>query len=159
MLRTLTFTRAALLVLLGLAPSCVCTWMQDKADSETAPQDYSAIQEAQLPTPSEAVSFTRHVKPILETKCLPCHSGTDTATAYKLNDKEAAFSAGLTGARIVPGHPRRSPLLDVAGTHRNVAAMPAVGNRLTEAESRLLARWVKEGAFWPAGPQGHLRAP
>jgi uncharacterized membrane protein len=159
MMKNLSFTRAALLAALSLAPSCVSTWMQDEADSETAPRDYSALEEVQMPGPSEKVSFTRHVKPILETKCLPCHSGTDTATAYKLNDRESAFSTGLPGARIVPGHPGRSLLLDVAGTHRNVAAMPAAGNRLTEAESRLLARWIKEGASWPAGPAGHLRAP
>ncbi|RBP38185.1 cytochrome c [Roseimicrobium gellanilyticum] len=154
-----SLTGIAVLAMLGLAPSCVSTWMQNAAESETAPGDYSALENAQFPGSSERVSFSRHVKPILKLKCLPCHTSEVIATAYRLDTKKAAFASGPAGSRIVPGDPKKSLLLNVAGVHRNIAVMPPVGNRLTEAESRLLTRWIKEGASWPEGTAGHLQAP
>jgi uncharacterized membrane protein len=159
MSRSLSLAGSALFAALGLAPSCVSTWVQDEAEAETAPHDYSAIDSTHLPGPSEKVSFTRHVKPILQTKCVACHTGTDASAGYRLDQKEVAFTLGPRGPRISPGNPGKSLLLNVAGTHRNAAVMPPVGNRLTEVESQLLTRWIEEGAPWPEGAAGHLRAP
>lgn len=159
MSKSLSLAGAALLAALGLSPSCVSTWMQDEVESETATRDFHAIDPALLPDPSEKVSFTRHVKPVLEGKCLACHSGEEAGGGYRLDQRQTAFVNGYRGSRIEPGHPRRSLLLDVAGMHRNVAVMPPVGNLLTDAESQLLTRWIKEGALWPEGAAGNLRRP
>ena len=159
MSKSLSLTGALLLAALGLSPSCVSTWVQDEVEAETAPRDFSAIDLTQLPGPSDKVSFIRHVKPVLETKCVACHTGKDASGGYRLDQRQAALLSGYRGARIAPGHPKRSLLLEVASTHQNVAVMPPVGNRLTEAESHLLARWIKEGAPWPKGEEGRLRAP
>jgi hypothetical protein len=35
--------------------------------------------------------------------------------------------------------------------------MPLVGNRLTDTESKILRRWIAEGAYWPDGRAGALK--
>lgn len=159
MSKSLSFPSAALLGALILSPSCKSVGTRHQVEAETATRDYEAIDPTLLPASSEKLSFTRHVKPVLEAKCVACHSGVAAAGGYRLDEKKLAFTTGYRGARIAPSHPDQSLMLNVAGTHRNVAVMPPVGNRLTEAESRLLERWIKEGAPWPEGAGGKLRAP
>lgn len=105
------------------------------------------------------VSFTRQVKPILESKCLACHSGDSAPWGFSLESRELAFAPGTSGPRIVPGKPEHSVILALASTHKNVAVMPLVGKPLTAAESHTLRQWIVEGAHWPEGHAGHLKPP
>ena len=98
------------------------------------------------------------MKPILESKCLSCHSGESAPWNFRLESRALAFEPGTSGPRIVPGKPEQSLLLSLASTHRNVAVMPLVGNRLTAAESKTLRQWVMEGAVWPKDKVGELKA-
>jgi hypothetical protein len=105
----------------------------------------------------KAVSFEHQVKPILESKCLACHSEASAPWGFRLETRELAFAPGPSGARIVPGRPDHSLILALASTHKNVAVMPLVGNRLTATESKILRRWIAEGAVWPRGKAGLLK--
>lgn len=105
----------------------------------------------------QTVSFEREVKPVLESKCLSCHSGSSAPWGFRLESKEFAFATGTSGPRIVPGKPGQSALLSLASTHKNIAVMPLVGNGLTKQESQMLHRWIAEGALWPEGRAGALK--
>lgn len=121
------------------------------------PQTLSSLSAEALDGQGRPVDFLSQVKPILENKCAACHSGKAVSGGFSLESRERAFASGPGGPRILPGRPGASLILAFASTHKNPAVMPVVGNRLTLAESRLLRRWIAEGAPWPAGAAGHVK--
>jgi hypothetical protein len=137
--------------------SCVHPRIERDLGPETAPGGLTALNETNRAPNGQKISFNRQIKPILESKCLACHSGSSAPWGYSLESKELAFAPGTAGPRIIPGEPNRSILIAFASTHKNVAAMPLVGNRLTETESKVLRRWIIEGAHWPMGESGMLK--
>lgn len=108
-------------------------------------------------TEPKTVSFTHDVKPVLEAKCLACHSGDSAPWGFRLESKAFAFAKGLSGARIVPGSPEHSLIVQLATVHHRYAAMPLRGVPLTQVESETLRRWISEGADWPDGRAGLLK--
>ncbi len=141
-----------LLLGLGICLLAACASQPPTQEPAAAPAPVTAAAAES----SARVSFERQVKPILESKCLACHSGASAPWGFRLESKEFAFVRGTSGPRIVPGKPEQTLILALASTHKNVAVMPLDGAHLTEAESKTLRRWVEEGATWPAGRSGHL---
>jgi hypothetical protein len=96
------------------------------------------------PGERDAVSFSRHVQPIFDAKCVACHP-----VAYEYLDLRPGRShKELVGVvsplapafeRVLPGRPELSFLL----TH---VPDPSRENLLTPAERELIARWIGEGA-------------
>ena len=125
--------------------------------SETAPEGTTALapEYRRLPA-SGPVSFAHQVKPILESKCLPCHSASEGGNGFRLDTGSHAFARGAAGARIIPGKPDESLLLALSSAHAGMDVMPRVGNRLTRVEMLILRQWIIEGARWPAGRAGQL---
>ncbi len=102
--------------------------------------------------------FTDHVKPILQTHCLRCHSG-DQPGIMDLSNSTAAFLPHPDGrAYIVPGKPDHSLIIEAVsrdGLHQRT--MPRLLVTLTDMEIGTLREWISAGAPWPAGPAGNLR--
>lgn len=146
------------LVMTGLLAGCQST-NDEEQGPETAPEGMTAIPPELRGLPKTGkVSFALQVKPVLESKCLPCHCPPQGMNGFRLDSREHAFASGAAGPRIVPGNPDASLLLAFASTHQNVPVMPRVGNRLTKTESLILRQWIKEGADWPRGRAGDLFA-
>ncbi len=143
-------------VVATLLISCRSTPDED-AGSETAPEGTTALapEYRRLPA-SGKVSFEHQIKPILESKCLPCHSPPYGMNGFRLDNRAHAFARGAAGQRIIPGKPDESLLLALSSAHAGVAVMPKVGNRVTKTESLILRQWILEGAQWPAGKAGDL---
>lgn len=121
------------------------------------------------PIPAEGLSgaervyfmyFDTQVKPVLEQHCLQCHSGRQAVPALNLSNKAAAFSKNAGGRDyIVPGKPDRSLLITAVqrgGTHPRL--MPRTDISLTEDQIGALREWIDDGAYWPEGKEGELRA-
>jgi hypothetical protein len=102
----------------------------------------------------EKVQFLRDIQPILSANCFACH-GFDPTTqkaGLRLDQREAATGPLKSGnIAIVPGNPRKSELL--TRLHDKDEPMPPAqtGKKLTDAEKKLLERWIAEGAEY----QGH----
>ena len=80
-----------------------CKVTQPEA-SETAPVGPSVLTEQdQQAAMSGKVSFKKHVAPVLESRCLPCHNGKTMPNLFSMTSRAAAFQAGALGPRIVPG--------------------------------------------------------
>lgn len=100
------------------------------------------------------IEFARHVKPILEERCVWCHDGSDKKMPYALTSREEAFK----NKRIVPGKPDLSLFyLAASGQHPNLK-MPAVGVKIAPGDLEVLERWIAAGAVWPEGEAGQLKA-
>jgi hypothetical protein len=98
---------------------------------------------------TEAVSFFDSVRPVLALHCLKCHDA-EAKGGLRLDGREAAFKGGESGvAGIVPGESARSEVVRRIHSQDADEMMPPKGARLTEAEKKLIVRWIDEGARWP----------
>ncbi len=99
------------------------------------------------------VSFTKEVKPVLETHCLQCHNDKSNFAGIKFHTREQILEATKPNRPILlPGNARNSSFYLVTSLPGYfVEAMPAQGHRLTEDEKDIIYRWIEQGAKWPEG--------
>ena len=110
-----------------------------------------------LPVGAE-VDFERHVKPVLEFRCLQCHNREAMPGRLSLETRELAMTEGAHGRAIVPGDPDNSRLLNYINAPRDSAvAMPHVGHSVPDDDVETLREWIAAGAEWPDGEAGQLR--
>lgn len=104
--------------------------------------------------------FLTEVKPIFEQHCLRCHNGALPQPALNLTSKALAFKRSASGRDyILAGDPDCSLLISAVqrgGTHPKM--MPRTDVSLTEDQIGELREWIEDGAYWPEGEKGHLRA-
>ena len=100
-------------------------------------------------------------RPILESRCLPCHGGDSVRGGLLLATAETFRAGGDRGPLIdpdAPTDPARSHLAEVLGYANPEFAMPPSG-RLPQAEIDTLLAWAAAGAPWPDGEAGRLADP
>ncbi len=113
---------------------------------------FALVQEpaitAQTP-PTQPVSFTRDIRPILTDNCFACHGPDDKQRKAKLHfdTKEGAFGRPDV---IVPGQAVRSHLIERVTNEDPDERMPPAesGKTLNARQIDLLRRWIDEGAKW-----------
>lgn len=94
---------------------------------------------------SEAM-FRQSVAPVLESRCLRCHSGTEPKGGLSLETSSQLLQGGDSGPAIVAGAPEDSLLLEsIAGDE---PAMPKDGAPLSPAEVAAIREWIAAGAPW-----------
>src|SRR5439155_24617746 len=73
-----------------------------------------------------------------------------TATGgLRVDDRGGLVVGGNSGAAVVPGHPEKSLLVKAVGYEDDDIRMPPK-KQLSAEQVAVLARWVKDGAAWPA---------
>ncbi|MDB5341725.1 MAG: hypothetical protein JWP89_102 [Schlesneria sp.] len=98
---------------------------------------------------AETDRFADSVAPILEQRCVRCHSTEKPRGGLSFSSRESTLTGGDSGPVIVAGRPDESLLIEmVAGIKPQ---MPAEGIPLTKAEVDRLRNWIKSGAVWPDG--------
>ncbi len=93
--------------------------------------------------------FERRVRPILSERCHKCHAGALAKGGLRLDSAEGLQAGGESGQVVVAGQPQASLLMQ-AVRHQNGLKMPPDG-MLTALQLADLAKWIEEGAIWPAG--------
>lgn len=96
------------------------------------------------------VEFYRDIFPILENKCLACHSAAVKEGDLILESAESVVKGGGSGAAVVPGKPDES-LIYLQAARIQESFMPPLPNKvaakpLTPQEVGLLRQWILEGA-------------
>ncbi len=90
------------------------------------------------------VSFYRDVAPIFQKSCNGCHYPAKLKGKLDLTSVAAALKGGKSGPAFVPGNPADSKLVSqITGPKPE---MPEDGDPLSPAETKLVARWIAEGA-------------
>jgi hypothetical protein len=106
---------------------------------------------SQIAAPQKAIEFNRDIRPILSNNCFRCH-GPDSEQReadLRLDLRDEAVRPAESGKpAIVPGKPRESGLVErVFSSRKGVMMPPPASNKtLTDADKRLLARWIEQGA-------------
>lgn len=96
------------------------------------------------------IGFDR-VKPILESRCLPCHQGDYMGTSIPdFRTAADVYNPDRQPPLIVPGEPEKSRLLQVVYLMEDSeGSMPPVGHSLSVEEKDILGEWIRQGASWP----------
>ncbi|MBI85096.1 MAG: hypothetical protein CMJ81_18025 [Planctomycetaceae bacterium] len=102
--------------------------------------------------PAQQVDFGREIKPILSDTCYQCH-GPDAEQRQadlRLDLREGALATDREPAVIVPGAPGKSELWRRIHHPDPDEQMPppSADRQLSEAQRKLLGRWIQEGAAW-----------
>lgn len=124
-----------------------------------APVEPARAPVAPSPLPGQAVTWA-HVAPIFATRCAKCHSPQGqmgpAPEGYAVNSYEAAVSAN-DRVRIVPGRPEASEVLRRIRGHAR-PRMPFDGPPwLDDAQTRLVERWIADGARDASGVPAPVR--
>ena len=94
--------------------------------------------------------FRDHAAPLLESRCLSCHTDAEAEGDFSLETAAALRESG----HVVPGSPQNSHLLSVlAGEDDKPPRMPQEAEPLGEQERAWLTEWIRTGAAWPRDRQ------
>jgi hypothetical protein len=99
--------------------------------------------------------FDQQVKPLLDAKCMACHSPQAQSGGLVFTGREALLTGGNRGPAVVPGDPGASILIQAVRQQGDLKMPP--GGALTQAEQDVLAKWVQEGAPWGAAAAGESK--
>ena len=99
---------------------------------------------------TDPVDFQRDLVPILQKKCLACHSTSERQGELILESPALLLKGGDTGAAVVAGNGAESLLLQLA-SHQQEPFMPPPDNDvaaapLTPQELGLIKLWIDQGA-------------
>jgi mono/diheme cytochrome c family protein len=98
-------------------------------------------------TAGDKLEYNRDIRPILSENCFACHGADGAARKAKLrlDVRDSALDKGA----IVPGKPDDSELvyrLNLASDDESLMPPPDSHKKLTAEQTKILERWVKEGA-------------
>ena len=93
--------------------------------------------------------FEKKIRPLLEQRCLECHSPEKKVKGgLRLDSREGWQTGGDSGPAIVPGKPQESLLITAVAYHDKDLKMPPK-KKLSTDEIAALEQWVKAGAQDP----------
>jgi len=101
---------------------------------------------------TQQVSYQDDVVPILESRCIKCHTSPDgigyKATGLKMDSYESLMQGTFYGPVIIAGDSRRSIFnMLVEGRAGNLQRMPHnEDNALSSEQIEILRNWVNAGA-------------
>ncbi len=98
--------------------------------------------------------FAHHIKPLLNSRCLPCHGapGKKIRGNLDLGSIAAVLKGGDSGAALIPGDAERSLIVRAVGWQDPDLQMPPKENdRLAPEQIQWLEKWINAGAPWPEG--------
>ncbi|MFT5050568.1 MAG: mono/diheme cytochrome c family protein [Chlamydiales bacterium] len=93
--------------------------------------------------------FETRVRPLLSTNCVECHDQETDKGGLIVSTREALLKGGYSGPAIVPGAPDDSLLLQAMRHDDPDLQMPWGEPKLSAREIEGIAKWIKDGAYWP----------
>ena len=100
--------------------------------------------------------FLSTVKPLIESRCVWCHSNQKPGAGLNFQDRVATLDPAAKF--IVPGQPEASRVYRAVtqeASHPRV--MPGDGWGITTAQKAAIKKWIEEGAAWPDDRSGRIR--
>ena len=97
-----------------------------------------------------AVDFEKEIAPILQSRCVECHSAKKTKGKLRLDQRKFALERDKDDAVILPGNAKDSELYyRITLPKDDDDVMPPEGDPLTKQQVALITKWINEGANWP----------
>jgi hypothetical protein len=93
-----------------------------------------------------AVDFTKDLMPILEERCLKCHGHVKESGKLVAKGDLDITKPEMVKEFLKAGHPEDSPMYTLVISDDDDEYMPPKGDRLTDAQKKVIFDWIKEGA-------------
>jgi len=103
-------------------------------------------------TDASARLFEASIRPLLIERCFECHAGEHDEGGLRLDSGEAIRRGGDGGPALIP-HDVEASLLVSAIRYEGLEMPPDAP--LSRAEQDVIAKWIEDGAKWPASFEGH----
>lgn len=117
----------------------------DFISSWYAPPDKEGATEID-PATIETVSFSQHVQPIIERRCLSCH-GARARGGYKMTTYDEVMNTGDNAPVIIPGDAANSILVQMLhGIKTPAGGQMPPARPLSQPQIQLIEKWVNQGA-------------
>jgi predicted nucleic acid-binding Zn-ribbon protein len=116
-----------------------------------------ATASAQAPA-SNKVTFDDHAKPVFIQRCSSCHSSNRKEGDLDVTNYTNLMIGGGSGEVIAPGSSDDSYLYKLI-THEDSPEMPPSGTKIPEAEIKVIADWINQGALENAGSKPRKSKP
>ena len=101
---------------------------------------------------AQDVDFSKEVLPVLKANCLKCHGEKKAKAKLRLHTQADLLKGGKNGKAVEPGKAAASLLLKrISLGADDDDIMPPEGGPLKKSEIAAIARWIDQGAKWPAG--------
>lgn len=97
------------------------------------------------------VDFVRDIQPLLSQHCFECHGADEQEGQLRLDARTVVFEGGVSGPLFEQGRGDASLLVSRLRSSDEDEQMPPEGERLSEQQIALVARWIDQGAKWPEG--------
>lgn len=98
------------------------------------------------------IDFQRDIRPLFEKHCLACHDKKPRG-GLRLTARKDAMAGGESGPALVVGKPNHSELFKRLNDPDPNRRMPPGGRELTQADKKLIEKWIAQGVDWPDTPR------
>jgi mono/diheme cytochrome c family protein len=92
----------------------------------------------------KAVSFEKDVMPIFKASCVSCHKADKKKGKLDMSTYAELRKGGKQGDPVKPGDPAKSLLVEMISGKE--PEMPEKGDKLTDAQVKVISDWIKQGA-------------
>lgn len=111
-----------------------------------------ADKPADLADLPEKVDFWRDIDPIFKRACYECHDAKEEDGDLRMDSRELLLKGGETGPGLIPGNSKESlTMIRIRGEGED-PRMPKKKPALSPREVAIIAKWIDQGAEWPAKP-------
>jgi hypothetical protein len=132
--------------LLALSFSCHPSLAAEEVSGPIAIRDLDPIEAAK-------VSYTKQVRPLLDEKCVGCHSGKKPKGLFDVTSVENLLKeGGSAGPGVIPGNPDESAVIQYVRGLKD-PRMPKDEPPLSVEEVHLLREWILAGAVDDTGQE------
>jgi hypothetical protein len=97
----------------------------------------------------DPVTYEKDVEPILEKKCVFCHSGAVKEGKFDMSQHDVLMKGGKSGRIIIPGKSADSKFVHMIGKTQKPFMPPKSEEPLTPEELALIKLWIDQGAKAP----------
>ncbi len=130
-------------VLTALIVASCFAWSQDKPAAESQKPAVDPDHAAKMAKGLDV--FKKHVRQILNDRCLKCHGGKETESGFDLSDRDRLLKGGDSGPAVFLGRGKESRLYQLV-THAKEPHMPFQGRKLPAETAARIAEWIDLGA-------------
>ena len=100
----------------------------------------------------EKVDFWRDVDPIFKKVCYECHDAKEQKGELRMDTREFLLKGGDGGPGIIVGDSKKSlTMIRIRGEGED-PRMPKKKPALSARDTAIIAKWIDQGAEWPAKP-------